>query len=131
MELFVVVMLALVLTTATARYAVWFECDARHTTAIVAATAAIVVIAAAVGIGGAPPTVGLVLIIGVMAALVGHVSEYNGGLRDKAVVATIIALAHLPPNVTTNRVIFTVLGLGVFTLAVASWRGKPSHSSCG
>ena len=124
MELFVVAMLAFVLATATARYAAWFECDARHTLAIVAATAA-------VGIGGAPPTVGLVIVLGVMAALVGHVSEYDGGLRDKAAWGTILALAHLSAHVTTNRGIIIALGLGVFALAVATWRGKASRSNCG
>ena len=131
MELFVVIMLAVVLATATARYAVWFECDTKHAMAFVAATAAIVVVAVGTAVGGTSPTVGLVLILGVMTAVISNAGEYNGGLKDKATIATVIALAQLWPHVTTSHTLVAVLTVSALVLSAAAWRGWPFRTSCG
>ena len=132
MELFAVIIFALMLATATARYAVWFECAAKHTLEFVGVTATIVAVAVAVGAGGAPPTVGLVSILGTMAALVGSVSEHGGGMRNKAPIAIVVALAQLPPHVTTNHATVVVVGaaLGAAVFAARAWLRR-SRSNCG
>ena len=136
MELFVAVALALMITTATARYAVWFECDPNHAVAFVAATAATVVITIAVALGGCDPLNGLVLIGGVVSALVADAAQYKTGLVAKAPAATLAAVALLAPHVTHNRGPLYAAALGVFILAAGAWRdaawlARTSQPSCG
>ena len=119
MGLFPPVAFAMMLVSATARYAYWFECT--HPMSFVAAMSAVVVITMAVAIGNCVSAVGIVLIVGIMMTLAADAAEHRDGLRAKAPLATLAAMLLLLPHVDTWLIPIYGGGIGTIVLAGLAW----------
>ena len=119
MELFVAVAFALMLTTATARYAFWFECS--HAVRFLAVMAAVVVVIMAVALGNCNAVVGTTLVGGAMVCLAADAADHSDGLPAKAPIATVAAMLLLAPHVSAQTTLFSVVGLATIALAALAW----------